>query len=281
MFNESRQRNNLPLSLTGSISLLYKKGDKKDIKNWRPLTLLGVDRKILAKALFFCLQKVSGQIVGEEHSCAIPGRCMSESLALVRDSYLDAYDRRLPLSISALDLEKAFDKVSHTFLRKVMVKLGFGPQLRAWIDLLNANCWSKVVTNGHSTDTFEVCSGVRQGCPLSVMLFIFAMEPLAWAIKEDPSIHGLQVPGSGGQEAKLSVYVDDLTILCTDNKSIHNVLHWCDQFSVASSAKLNRSKSEILYLNWPEPKLDQGLVQTDETIKILGPEIGQKMENIN
>uniref|UniRef100_A0A8C5ATK9 Reverse transcriptase domain-containing protein n=1 Tax=Gadus morhua TaxID=8049 RepID=A0A8C5ATK9_GADMO len=139
----------------------------------------------------------------------------------------------------------------------------------------------RVVINGHSTDTFEVCSGVRQGCPLSVMLFIFAMEPLARAIKEDPSIHGLQVPGSGGQEAKLSVYMDDLTILCTDNKSILKVLYWCDQFSAASSAKLNRSKSEILYLNWPEPKFNHGLVQRDERIKILGLEIGQNMENIN
>ena len=282
MFNESLHSNNLPLSLrTGIISLLYKKGDKKDIKNWRPLTLLGVDRKILAKALFFRLQQVSGQIVGEEQTCAIPGRYMSESLALVRDSYLYACDRRLPLCISALDLEKAFDKVSHTFLRKVLVKLGFGPQLRAWIDLLYTDCLSKVVINGHSTDTFEVCSGVRQGCPLSVMLFIFAMEPLARAIKEDPSIHGLQVPGSGGQEAKLSVYMDDLTILCTDNKSILKVLYWCDQFSAASSAKLNRSKSEILYLNWPEPKFNHGLVQRDERIKILGLEIGQNMENIN
>ena len=206
---------------------------------------------------------------------------MSENHALVRDSYLYAYERRLPLCISALDLEKAFDKVSHAFLKKVMAKLGFGPHLRAWIDLLYTDCLSKVIINGHSTDTFEVCSGVRQGCPLSVMLFIFAMEPLARAIKEDPAIHGLQVPGSGGQEAKLSVYMDDLTILCTDNKSILKALHWCDQFSSASSTKLNRSKSEILYLNWPEPKVNHGLVQRDERIKILGLEIGQNMEKIN
>ena len=69
MFNESLHSNNLPLSLrTGIISLLYKKGDKKDIKNWRPLTLLGVDRKILAKALFSACKKCPGRLWGKNRN---------------------------------------------------------------------------------------------------------------------------------------------------------------------------------------------------------------------
>ena len=118
MYNESLLMGNLPPSLReGTISLLYKKGDKKDIKNWRPLTLLGVDRKILAKALFFRLQEVAENIVGVDQTCAIPGRSMSNSLALVRDCYLYATDRKTPLCISGLDLEKAFDRINHTYLK--------------------------------------------------------------------------------------------------------------------------------------------------------------------
>lgn len=57
----------------------------------------------------------------------------------------------------------------------------------------------------------------------------------------------------------MSLYMDDLTILCCDNRSIFNILRWCNLFSHASKAKFNRSKNEFLYLNWWEGKLDLGL----------------------
>ena len=203
MYNESLLTGKLPPSLReGTISLLFKKGDKKEIKNWRPLTLLGVDRKILAKALFFRLQDVVEEIVGVEQTCVIPGRSMNDSLALIRDCYLYAMDHKLPLCISGLDLEKAFDRINHQYLKEVLVSFGFGPHLRAWTDLLYTDCSSRVSVNGHTTEPFKVLSGVRQGCPLSVILFILAMEPLVCGIRQDPLIHGLPVPGSSGKEAK-------------------------------------------------------------------------------
>ena len=261
--------------------MLYKKGDKKDIKNWRPLTLLGVDRKILAKALFFRLQDVAGKVVGEEQTCVVPGRSMSDSLALVRDSFLYSLDRKVPLCIAGLDLEKAFDRINHAYLKAVMEAFGFGPKIRAWIDVLHKDCICRVVINGNSTAPFKVESGVRQGCPLSVVLFIFAMEPLACALRQDQSIKGLLVPGSGGREAKLTLYMDDMTILSTDNRSLEKALSWSDCFSRASGAKLNRAKSECLYTNWREEKRDLGLIEKKDRIKILGIEIGHDMVKAN
>ena len=282
VYNESLRMGKLPPSMReGIISLLFKKGEKNDIKNWRPLTLLGVDRKILAKALFFRLQGVAGKVVGEEQTCVIPGRSMSDSLALVRDSYLYAVDRRVPLCIAGLDLEKAFDRINHEYLKEVMVAFGFGPKIRAWVDLLYNDCTSRVVINGNSTNTFKVQSGVRQGCPLSVVLFILAMEPLACAIRKDHSIRGLLVPGSSGREAKMTLYMDDMSIICTDNTSLVKALGWSDCFSGASGAKLNRAKSECLYINWYENKIDLGLKEKNERIKILGIEIGKSMVKAN
>ena len=150
-----------------------------------------------------------------------------------------------------------------------------------WVDLLYTDCVSRVVVNGNVTDTFQVQAGVRQGCPLSVVLFILAMEPLACAIRQDSSIRGLVVPGSGGKEAKMTVYMDDMTLLCSTNSSVVRALGWSDCFSKASGAKLNRAKSEILYLNWREPKLELGLKETDDRLKILGVEIGKDMEKVN
>ncbi len=282
IYKESLRTGKLPPSMReGTISLLFKKGDRKDIKNWRPLTLLGVDRKILAKALYFRILDVVEKIVGADQTCAIPGRSMSDSLALVRDSYLYSVDRKISLSITGLDLEKAFDRLNQKYFKEVLSHFGFGPQMRAWIDLIYSDCISRVIVNGHTTEPFQVSSGVRQGCPLSVLLFILSMEPLACAIRKDVSVKGIIVPGSKGKEAKLTMYMDDMTILCTDNSLLLNTLRWCEQFSLASGAKVNKVKSEILYLNWQEEKPDLGLVEKKERLKILGIEIGKDMEKEN
>lgn len=100
----------LPPSLKeGSISLLFKKGEKKDLKNWRPLTLLGVDRKIIAKAIFLRIQEVIERLVGAEQTCVVHGRSMCDNLALIRDLYLYAIDRNVPLCIAGLDLDLAMN----------------------------------------------------------------------------------------------------------------------------------------------------------------------------
>ena len=114
-----------------------------------------------------------------------------------------------------------------------------------------------------------------------MVLFILAMEPLACAIRQDRAIRGLLVPGSSGREAKLTLYMDDMTILCTDNTSVVKALGWSDCFSRASGAKLNRAKSECLYLNWKVNKLDLGLKEQKERIKVLGIEIGKDMVKVN
>lgn len=64
-------------------------------------------------------------LVGVEQTCGIQGRKMTDSLAIIRDSYLYSHERNTPLCGLSLDLEKAFDNVSHVFLMKVLDRLGF------------------------------------------------------------------------------------------------------------------------------------------------------------
>uniref|UniRef100_A0A8C5E1P6 Reverse transcriptase domain-containing protein n=1 Tax=Gouania willdenowi TaxID=441366 RepID=A0A8C5E1P6_GOUWI len=130
-------------------------------------------------------------------------------------------------------------------------------------------------------EPISVKSGVRQGCQLSPSLFILAIEPLACALRHEKNIRGLPIPGATGKEAKLSLYIDDLTLLLNDNKSISETLNICDVFTLASGTKINKNKCEILYLNWREPVENLGLLQKNETIKVLGVQIGKDMEKIN
>ncbi|MGL5599123.1 MAG: reverse transcriptase domain-containing protein, partial [Aeromonas sp.] len=282
MFKESLHLQILPPSLReGVISLIYKKGDTHDLKCWRPLTMLGVDVKILSKALFFRLQPVISNYIEGDQTCGIKGRSLRDNLALVRDVFLYAEDRKAPLCILALDFEKAFDCIDYNYLHSVLQRFGFGSTIRAWIDLLYKDCQSRVLINGFLTDSFHIRSGLRQGCGLSPLLFILAIEPLACAIRQDLDIKGFLIPGCSGREAKLSIYMDDLSLLLTDNRSVVKVLQTCDRFSLASGIKINKTKSEVLYLNWKEPELELGLKIQKDSIKILGLSIGKGMDIIN
>lgn len=118
--------------------------------------MLGVDRKILAKALFLCLQKSLPGIIGEEQTCVVPGRNITDTLALLRDTYLFCEDRETPLAIVGFDLEKAFDKISHLFLKSVLGKLGFGSVYRSYVDLLYMDCTSKININRHLTEAVDI-----------------------------------------------------------------------------------------------------------------------------
>lgn len=279
VYKESWDKKVLPLSMNEEmISLLWKKGSKKDLRNWRPLTLLGVDIKILTKALFFRLQAVVPKLIGVEQTCGILGRKMTDSLAIIRDSYFYSQEQNIPLCVLGIDLEKAFDNVNHMFLMKVLEILGFGEGFRRWIHVLYSSCSSVVVVNGMFTDPVAIKSGVRQGCPLSPILFILVMESLACALRLDNSITGLIPLGSGGKKIKFTMYVDDTTLVLTDNMSIDRSLLVCETFVAASGMKINKSKSKVIYFNWRETKENWGLTEKFETIKILGVEIGMDMQ---
>ncbi|KAJ1182770.1 hypothetical protein NDU88_007951 [Pleurodeles waltl] len=87
LYKEMVGKGSMPQSLReGIITLLYKqKGEKEDLKNWRPIFVLNVDYRILGEAMANRLKKVIAKIVHPDPTCGIPGRQIADSLALVRD----------------------------------------------------------------------------------------------------------------------------------------------------------------------------------------------------
>ena len=101
---------------TSNTRVIFKKGDRKDLKNWRPISLLNVDYKICSKVLSLRLSKVLEFIVDPDQTCSVPGRRITSNLHILRD-VLDHIDRTNETGILiSLDQEKAFDRVNRTFL---------------------------------------------------------------------------------------------------------------------------------------------------------------------
>ena len=273
VFMDFEQLDRLPESFRiGIVTLLHKNKDRTDLKNWRPITLLNFDCKLFSKLLSSRMSMVLGELIHPDQACAVPGRKITDSLVLIRDTICYARDRNIRLAVLNLDFEKAFDRISHQYLFRVLRKTGFPERLVAWVGLLYRDISSQFVVNGHLTKAVDIYCGVRQGCPLSALLYAICIEPLAQILRRDKWIKGVGVPGGGGLTTKCVLYMDDVNILCTDSLSINRTLDLTDWFGQASGSKLNRDKTQAqFYGQWTTTELT-GLpltvTQTDQ--RILG-----------
>ena len=226
------------------------------------------------------MSMVLGEGILPDQTCALPGRRITDNLILIRDTICYARDRNMRLLILNLDFEKAFDRVSHQYLFKVLLKLGFPGRFIAWAGLLYRDITSKFVVSGHLTNAVDIRCGVRQGCPLSALLYIAAVEPLAQMLRRDQWIKGVSIPGSGGDTAKCFLYMDDVIVLCTDLTAVNRTMDLTDYYGRASGAKLNRHKSQAqFYGPWRETDvtgLPLTVTQTD--LKILGVKFDRQGE---
>ena len=99
----------------GIITLTFKKGDRLDPKNWRPITLLNADYKIASRSVAARLLKVIHLIVSRDQTCGVPGRFIGENVAFLRDIVDFCTFTGVPAALLSLDQEKAFDRVDCPF----------------------------------------------------------------------------------------------------------------------------------------------------------------------
>ena len=118
---------------TAAKETMYKKDDRRLVKNWRPISLLNTDYKLASKVITERLKRVMQSIVHKDQTCGVVGRSIFSNLQLIRDM-LDMIDKTNETGILVtLDQEKAFDRVDHNFLTRVLFKFGFGPSFRGWV----------------------------------------------------------------------------------------------------------------------------------------------------
>lgn len=259
---------------TGLITILYKdKGSRHKLENYRPLSLLNTDYKILAKVLANRIKRVAPTIISTTQSYGVPGRDIADAISTIRD--VTEHMKKEQGIVLSLDLNKAFDRVEHTFLFECLKKYGFGQRMRTWIQLLYNNANSRVKVNGTLTDSFSLERSVRQGCPMSAILYSITAEPLAMMIKNDVGIRGIKLPHNG--ESKIQHYADDITCTVMDMESVKKIIKHIEVYGKASGAKLNIEKSQIMYIGKIDPsECTISFKIAKEYIKILGINIGGK-----
>ena len=162
---------------TANIILLPKKRDALRVTDFRPISLIHSIAKIFAKLLANRLAPLPDSLVSKCQSAFIK-RSIHDNFLYVQNIVRAMQKMKLPTLFLKLDIHKAFDTVSWSYLLEVLQALGFGPRWREWVSILFRTMSSRVLLNGQQGPAFSHNRGVRQGDPLSPMLFILAMDPL-------------------------------------------------------------------------------------------------------
>ena len=225
------------------ISLIPKKDkDRLFIRNWRPISLLTTDYKILTKCLSKRILKVIDKLISYDQTGYLKGRYIGENIRTVHDVITYLQERNLPGMMLLIDFEKAFDTVKWASIDKTLAFFNFGHSFRNWIKIIYNNIQSAVLNNGYISEFFKPQRGVRQGCPLSCYLFILVVEVLALKIRKNAAIKGISV---AGREIKISQLADDTTLFINGVDSIEPVVETLRQFRHLSGLKANIEKTKF------------------------------------
>ena len=243
----------------GIITLIPKPNkDTTVLDNLRPT-------KVIAKRL----ENVLPKIINPDQTGYIKNRYTGENVRLISDIMKYTEENNIPGIALFLDFKKAFDTIEWDFINSCLKKFNFGPDIQNWVKILYNNVSSCVLNNGFASEFFSVERGVRQGCPLSGLLFVISIEILARAIKNDTAIKSINV---GEKEIKVSLYADDTTVFVRDLDSVDHLLTLLDNFKNLSGLEINTTKSEGLWLGRWKNKTETpfGFRWPRDPIKALG-----------
>ena len=165
--------------------LSFKNEPRKDhalLENWRPISLVNVDTKIMSKVITARIKKVLPSIIHYNQTGYVKDRFIGEAIRSIFDIMVFTAKENIPGSLLFIDFQKAFDSVEWEFLIESLKKFNFGRDFLQWVKTFYNNIQSCVINNGVSSNFFTLERGVRQVDPLSPYLFIIAVETFKLAI---------------------------------------------------------------------------------------------------
>ena len=160
------------------IALIPKKAAAVDVKDFRPISLVGGIYKILAKVLAIRLHMVLGEIISTPQIAFVLNKQILDSVLIANECLDSRLKSGQPGLLCKLDIKKAFDDVNWGFLSQMLERCGFSVKWRRWISFCLSTVRFSILINGSPHRFFGSSRGLRQGDPLSPLLFVLVMEAI-------------------------------------------------------------------------------------------------------
>jgi hypothetical protein len=235
------------------LALISKQLGVTSLDRFRHISLCNISYKIMAKIVSNRLTHFLRSLILPNQGGFVAGRQIWDNFILVQEEIHSSNSQEESSMAIKLDMENSFYRVEHEFLFKVMQKFGFNQEFISWMRSYICNPWITPLLNGRPPPLFRASIGIRQGFPLSPLLYVIMVESLN-CILEWECANGI-IPrikiAQGVKQINHSQLVDDMILLSGDSKimarRIKQVLDTCLS---ASGGLLNKAKSQIYVWNF-------------------------------
>ena len=281
MFTHILERGSLtPSQGKAAIRLVPKIPNSQRLSEFRPISLLNCDYKLMASVLANRLRRTLPATIGPHQKGGVPGRLIIDNLCLYRDviQYINergANDAESTLragafaAILGVDLEKAYDLVNRNVLWETLRTMGYPASFIRWLEAMYSIADMSILNGSEVAGTIHDVQSIRQGCPLSMHLFVLYIEPLLVKISQD--LQGIRF---FDKQLTVRALVDDVVIFMSSDDDIVKAGEILDLFCQWTRARMNKLKTRALGLGgwrdrsrWPLPWLN-----SSNTLKLLGIE---------
>ncbi|KAL3679689.1 hypothetical protein R1sor_022645 [Riccia sorocarpa] len=234
----------------GVIKLIPKNDRRHLLQNWRPITLLTMTYKIIAKVIATLLKEMLPGIIDSQQTGFVAGRNIIDNILSLRLGQEWAQVTDQDVIFVKLDFMKAYDRVAHKFLWDTLSSMGMEEDTISRIKGLIVGGTSEVHVNGSFTEEFVIERGVRQGCPLAPLLFAMTTQPLMRALREEERLGNIKGLNIGESHSLLhQLFADDTGICITaEEGQFERLKAVIKEFENASGACLNLQKSIVMQL---------------------------------
>ena len=220
-----------------------KKGDLNNCNNYRGITLLSIPGKVFTRILLERIKEaVDGQLRDNQAGFR-KNRSCTDPIAALRIIVEQSIEWNSPLLVNFIDFEKAFDSIDRNTLWKLLRHYGIPPKILTLIQKMYDGTSCKVLLEGRLTDSFEIKTGVRQGCLLSPFLFILAVD---WLMKESTSGSRNGIQWTLWTQLDDLDFADDIALVSHNHSQMQDMTSTVNQLSGSIGLRIHPGQSKML-----------------------------------
>mgnify|MGYP003623222388 CR=1 FL=1 len=247
----------------GVLVLIPKTANPAKIEDYRPITLLNSDYKIFMRCMKTRIIPHMEKIISPIQQCAVTGRNIFNAASAIRDVISSSKHYKQSRLLVSVDLDHAFDRIRHSFISSTLIKKGINQEYVQCIQRILSAGTTRILINGHLSEPIKIERSVRQGCPMSMHLFVIAIDPLLTELNK--VLNRFVSPCN-----IIRAYADDITFTASNLNQLQEIKQVLDTQLTKSGGKLNEKKTKGMIIG-PTYNLETPIwITKTHNVKIVG-----------